>query len=212
MSSRNIKYITVDEFLAMVKKKYGFTKDSDISRLFNISRQAIFHWKKTNKVPVKYLTMMEQDIVKIKKYQTSPEFKYPDDAVIMKKEKGLIPVVGLAQAGPGIISEDDYPPGAGDEYLSRPHGLRDPQAFGVVVVDDSMKPAFRHYQRIICSPNIEAQTGDRCVIGLKSGERLIAEVRFNGEEIHLKKYHGTDIHVKKEDVEFVYKIVWSKEL
>ena len=212
MSSKNIKYITVDEFLAMAKKKYGLTKDSDISRLFNISRQAIFHWKKTNKVPVKYLTMMEQDIVKIKKYQTSPEFQYPDDAVIMKKEKGLIPVVGLAQAGPGIISEDDYPPGAGGEYLSRPHGLRDPQAFGVVVVDDSMKPAFRHYQRIICSPNIEAQTGDRCVIGLKSGERLIAEVRFNGEEIHLKKYHGTDIHVKKEDVEFVYKIVWSKEL
>ena len=212
MSSRNIKYITVDEFLAMVKKKYGFTKDSDISRLFNISRQAIFHWKKTNKVPVKYLTMMEQDIVKIKKYQTSPEFKYPDDAVIMKKEKGLIPVVGLAQAGPGIISEDDYPAGSGDEYLSRPHGLRDPQAFGVVVVDDSMKPAFRHYQRIICSPNIEAQTGDRCVIGLKSGARLIAEVRFNGEEIHLKKYNDTDIHVKKEDVEFIYKIVWAKEL
>jgi len=207
MSSKNIKYITVDEFLAMAKKKYGLTKDSDISRLFNISRQAIFHWKKTNKVPVKYLTMMKQDIVKNKK-----EFQLPDDAVIMKKEKGLIPVVGLAQAGPGIISEDDYPPGAGDEYLSRPHGLRDSQAFGVVVVDDSMKPAFRHYQRIICSPNIEAQTGDRCVIGLKSGERLIAEVRFNGEEIHLKKYHGTDIHVKKEDVEFVYKIVWSKEL
>ena len=207
MSSRNIKYITVDEFLAMAKKKYGLTKDSDISRLFNISRQAIFHWKKTNKVPVKYLTMMEQDIVKNKK-----EFQYPDDAIIMKKEKGLIPVVGLAQAGPGILSEEDYPAGSGDEYLSRPHGLRDPQAFGVVVVDDSMKPAFRHYQRIICSPNIEAQTGDRCVIGLKSGERLIAEVRFNGEEIHLKKYHGTDIHVKKEDVEFVYKIVWSKEL
>ena len=144
--------------------------------------------------------------------QDVPEFQYPDDAVIMKKEKGLIPVVGLAQAGPGIISEDDYPPGAGDEYLSRPHGLRDPQAFGVVVVDDSMKPAFRHYQRIICSPNIETQTGDRCVIGLKSGARLIAEVRFNGEEIHLKKYNDTDIHVKKEDVEFIYKIVWAKEL
>jgi len=212
VSSRNIKYITVHEFLRYAKRKYGLTKDSDISRLFNISRQAIFHWKKTNKVPVKYLTMMEQDIVKIKKYQTSTESQLPDDAIIMKKEKGLIPVVGLAQAGPGIISEDDYPVGSGDEYLSRPHGLRDSQAFGVVVVDDSMRPAFRHHQRIICSPNIEAQTGDRCVIGLKTGERLIAKVRFDGDKIQLKKYNDTDIHVNKIDVEFVYKIVWSKEL
>ena len=212
MSSRNIKYITVDEFLALAKKKYGLTKDSDISRLFNISRQAIFHWKKTNKVPVKYLTMMEQDIVNVKKHKTGPEFQYPDDAVLMPKEKGLIPVVGLAQAGPGIISEEDYPAGYGDEYLSRPHGLRDPQAFGVIVVDDSMKPAFRHHQRVICSPNIDAGTGDRCVIGLKTGEKLIAEVRFDGDDLHLKKYNADDLHINMQSIEFIYKIVWTKEL
>ena len=212
MSSRNIKYITVHEFLAMVKKKYGLTKDSDISRLFNISRQAIFHWKKTNKVPVKYLTMMEQDIVKIKKYQTSTESQLPDDAIIMKKEKGLIPVVGLAQAGPGILSEDDYPAGVGDEYLSRPHGLRDPQAFGVIVLDNSMEPAFYHHQRVICSPNVEAQSGDRCVVGLKNGDKLIAELNKSGDNIILKKYNAKNIRVKNEDVEFIYKIVWTKEL
>jgi len=204
MTINKLKKISVDQFLDDVKDRYDLTSNSKVAEHFGLSRASVAQWKQLNHVPMKYLLSFYK--------QNEPEFQYPDDAVIMKKEKGLIPVVGLAQAGPGIISEDDYPPGAGDEYLSRPHGLRDSQAFGVVVVDDSMKPAFRHYQRIICSPNIEAQTGDRCVIGLKSGERLIAEVRFNGEEIHLKKYHGTDIHVKKEDVEFVYKIVWSKEL
>jgi len=204
MTINKLKKISVDQFLDDVKDRYDLTSNSKVAEHFGLSRASVAQWKQLNHVPMKYLLSFYK--------QNESEFQLPDDAVIMKKEKGLIPVVGLAQAGPGIISEDDYPPGAGDEYLSRPHGLRDSQAFGVVVVDDSMKPAFRHYQRIICSPNIEAQTGDRCVIGLKSGERLIAEVRFNGEEIHLKKYHGTDIHVKKEDVEFVYKIVWSKEL
>ena len=204
MTINKLKKISVDQFLDDVKDRYDLTSNSKVAEHFGLSRASVAQWKQLNHVPMKYLLSFYK--------QNEPEFQLPDDAVIMKKEKGLIPVVGLAQAGTGIISEDDYPPGAGDEYLSRPHGLRDSQAFGVVVVDDSMKPAFRHYQRIICSPNIEAQTGDRCVIGLKSGERLIAEVRFNGEEIHLKKYHGTDIHVKKEDVEFVYKIVWSKEL
>ena len=204
MTINKLKKISVDQFLDDVKDRYDLTSNSKVAEHFGLSRASVAQWKQLNHVPMKYLLSFYK--------QNESEFQYPDDAVIMKKEKGLIPVVGLAQAGPGIISEDDYPPGAGDEYLSRPHGLRDPQAFGVVVVDDSMKPAFRHYQRIICSPNIEAQTGDRCVIGLKSGARLIAEVRFNGEEIHLKKYNDTDIHVKKEDVEFVYKIVWSKEL
>jgi phage repressor protein C with HTH and peptisase S24 domain len=204
MTINKLKKISVDQFLDDVKDRYDLTSNSKVAEHFGLSRASVAQWKQLNHVPMKYLLSFYK--------QNEPEFQLPDDAVIMKKEKGLIPVVGLAQAGPGIISEDDYPPGAGDEYLSRPHGLRDSQAFGVVVVDDSMKPAFRHYQRIICSPNIEAQTGDRCVIGLKSGERLIAEVRFNGEEIHLKKYNDTDIHVKKEDVEFIYKIVWAKEL
>ena len=204
MTINKLKKISVDQFLDDVKDRYDLTSNSKVAEHFGLSRASIAQWKQLNHVPMKYLlSFYKQDV---------PEFQYPDDAVIMKKEKGLIPVVGLAQAGPGIISEDDYPAGSGDEYLSRPHGLRDSQAFGVVVVDDSMKPAFRHHQRIICSPNIEAQTGDRCVVGLRSGERLIAEVRFNGEEIHLKKYNDTDIHIKKEDVEFIYKIVWAKEL
>ena len=204
MTINKLKKISVDQFLDDVKDRYDLTSNSKVAEHYGLSRASVAQWKQLNHVPMKYLlSFYKQDV---------PESQLPDDAIIMKKEKGLIPVVGLAQAGPGILSEDDYPAGSGDEYLSRPHGLRDSQAFGVVVVDDSMRPAFRHHQRIICSPNIEAQTGDRCVIGLKTGERLIAKVRFDGDKIQLKKYNDTDIHVNKIDVEFVYKIVWSKEL
>ena len=211
MSIKRLKKISVDQFLDDVKDRYDLTSNSKVAEHFGLSRASVAQWKQLDHVPMKYLLKFyKQDVTPFQNDLT--KFRLPDDAVIMPKEKGLIPVVGLVQAGPGVHSEDDYPVGSGDEYLSRPHGLRDSQAFGVVVVDDSMRPAFRHHQRIICSPNIEAQTGDRCVIGLKTGERLIAKVRFDGDKIQLKKYNDTDIHVNKIDVEFVYKIVWSKEL
>jgi len=204
MSIKKLKKISVDQFLDDVKDRYDLTSNSKVAEHFGISRASVAQWKQLDHVPMKYLLSFYK--------QNKTEFQYPDDAVLMPKEKGLIPVVGLAQAGPGITSEEDYPAGYGDEYLSRPHGLRDPQAFGVIVVDDSMKPAFRHFQRVICSPNIKVGTGDRCVVGIKTGEKLIAEVRFNGDDLHLKKYNADDLHINMDSVEFIYKIVWTKEL
>jgi len=204
MSIKKLKKISVDQFLDDVKDRYDLTSNSKVAEHFGISRASVAQWKQLDHVPMKYLLSFYK--------QNKTEFQYPDDAVLMPKEKGLIPVVGLAQAGPGITSEEDYPAGYGDEYLSRPHGLRDPQAFGVIVVDDSMKPAFRHFQRVICSPNIKVGTGDRCVVGMKTGEKLIAEVRFNGDDLHLKKYNADDLHINMDSVEFIYKIVWTKEL
>jgi len=204
MSIKKLKKISVDQFLDDVKDRYDLTSNSKVAEHFGISRASVAQWKQLDHVPMKYLLSFYK--------QNKTEFQYPDDAVLMPKEKGLIPVVGLAQAGPGITSEEDYPAGYGDEYLSRPHGLRDPQAFGVIVVDDSMKPAFRHFQSVICSPNIKVGTGDRCVVGMKTGEKLIAEVRFNGDDLHLKKYNADDLHINMDSVEFIYKIVWTKEL
>jgi len=34
----------------------------------------------------------------------------------------------------------------------------------------------------------------------------------SGDNIILKKYNAKNIRVKNEDVEFIYKIVWTKEL
>ena len=211
MSIKTLKKISVDQFLEDVKDRYDLINNSQVADHFGISKASVSQWKMLNHVPMKYLLKFYKE--NINPFQNDPsKFRLPDDAIIMKKEKGLIPVVGLAQAGPGIASEEDYPAGYGDEYLSRPHGLRDPQAFGVIIVDDSMKPAFRHHQRVICSPNIDAETGDRCVIGLKTGEKMIAEVRFDGDDLHLKKYNADDLHINMESVEFIYKIVWTKEL
>jgi len=211
MSIKRLKKISVDQFLDDVKDRYDLTSNSKVAEHFGLSRASVAQWKQLDHVPMKYLLKFyKQDVTP---FQNDPtKFRLPDDAVIMPKEKGLIPVVGLVQAGPGVHSEDDYPVGSGDEYLSRPHGLRDPQAFGVIVLDNSMEPAFYHHQRVICSPNVEAQSGDRCVVGLKNGDKLIAELNKSGDNIILKKYNAKNIRVKNEDVEFIYKIVWTKEL
>jgi len=129
----------------------------------------------------------------------------------MPKEKGLIPVVGLAEAGKGIDSVDDYPEGGADMFISRPSGLKDFNAYGVLVEGDSMYPAYKPRSIVVCSPNIECQSGDTAVIGLKSGERLIGEIHFN-DTIIIKKYNPkyNPIEIKRSDISFCHRIMWVK--
>ena len=212
MSIKRLKKISVDKFLEDVKEYYDLTSNSQVADHFGISRASVSQWKQLNHVPIKYLLKFyKQDV---KTFENDPKkFRLPEDALIMPKEKGIIPVVGLAQAGPGIFSEDDYPVGVSDEYISRPHGITDPQAFGIVIVDNSMEPAYYHHQRVLCSPNVEIHVGARCVIGLKSGERIVAEIKkMTDGKVYFKKYNAEDITLSREEIEFMYKIVWTKEL
>ena len=212
MSIKRLKKISVDKFLEDVKEYYDLTSNSQVADHFGISRASVSQWKQLNHVPIKYLLKFyKQDV---KTFENDPKkFRLPEDALIMPKEKGIIPVVGLAQAGPGIFSEDDYPVGVSDEYISRPHGITDPQAFGIVIVDNSMEPAYYHHQRVLCSPNVEIHVGARCVIGLKSGERIVAAIKkMTDGKVYFKKYNAEDITLSREEIEFMYKIVWTKEL
>lgn len=125
----------------------------------------------------------------------------------------LIPVIGLAEAGEGIDAGDrDYPVGISDEYITPPHMIRDSNAFFTRVEGESMSPVYRPRQRVLVNPNLQCQSGDRAVVKLKNGRKLIAEVRFKGDKILLRKYNDDDMTVLREDVVFCYKIVWAKEL
>ncbi|MBN4081247.1 helix-turn-helix domain-containing protein [Caldithrix abyssi] len=130
----------------------------------------------------------------------------------MPAEKGLIPVVGITEAGPGVFSDDaGYPIGISDEMLSHPHGLKDQNAFGVLVTGESMIPKYEPGDRVIVSPSLVCKTGQHAVIGTTDGRKLIAKIRFNGGHVHLIKYNADDMKLHKKDMEFCYPIVWVKE-
>jgi len=198
--------LTVDEFLLHMKKKYNLRTDSDIAQLLKVSRQAIHYWRKNNKVPDKYIIMMEKDVLP---FENDPaRFELPQDATVAPAERRHLPVIGLAEAGPGIFTDPDFRDP--DETASCPAGLHDPRAFWVPVVGDSMRPFLLPGSRVCVSPNMECNTGNRAVIGLKSGERIIAEVKMD-EEIKLIKYSAHDMTISRENIDFLYPIVYVKE-
>jgi len=195
MSSKKSK---AENFIDSVKVKYNLRTDSDVAKLFKISRQALHFWRQQDNVPDKYHRLVENNLI-------PNVIDLPFGAHSFPAEKGLIPVVGIAEAGTGIDGTDT----GGDEFISRPHGLKDANAYAVVVVGDSMKPALKPFTKVIASPNLEVQSGDLAIVRLKDDNVLIAEVRL-GKNITLIKYNGSDIHTKKEDVKFMHKIVWTR--
>ena len=189
----------VEKIILEIRHKYGLKNDGEVASKLGVSRQMLHNYKVAGQIPQKYLNPIGIDM--------------SDDKLSMPAEIGKLPVVGIAQAGPGIFSTDgDYPPGDADEYISRPHGIKDTQAFGIIVKDRSMMPAFRNQQRVVVSPNVQVENSDRVVVGLKDGKRLIAEWHKKDGHIELVKYNAENIIVEFDDIEFAYKIVWSREL
>ena len=205
-----------NEALIQLLAKSGKSQ-AEVARLSGVNTTQIQNWKnhKNNIRPdslekiadaigykIIYNTFEDVDITKDSEWQ---------DIGRLPAEQGLLPVVGLAEAGPGISSIDDYTSGDADLFVSKPYKMNDPNAFGVLVQGKSMEPVYRHNQVVICSPNLETKNGDRAVIGLNSGERCIGEVYFKKDTLEIKKYNHSDISIPLDNVQFVYKICWVKE-
>lgn len=127
-------------------------------------------------------------------------------------EGGLVPVVGITDAGPGLEAYDgDYPAGFSDEWVSRPHGLKDKSAFGLRIgpESDSMYPALKPGMLVVVSPNIGAKSGDMAFVKTKDGDSRIKEVQFGDNELILISYKNDKREaVPNSEVEAVYPVVW----
>lgn len=89
------------------------------------------------------------------------------DKSISKTESGrLIPIINRVAAGYPVDFDDlQYPAGFADDYVRCPD-IDDPQAFGVIVIGDSMEPKFMQGDTVIFSPAIEVRSGDDCFVRL----------------------------------------------
>jgi SOS-response transcriptional repressor LexA len=203
---------TISEVLSRLKDSLSVNTDYKLAKLLKISQSNISMWRKRNSIPYKLLTDLcnkrELNINWILNGEGHPEVP---GSYNMPKEEGLIPVVGMAEAGPGIFNEDTYPAGSSDTYLSRPHGIKDMNAFGVRVEGDSMLPAFKPGHMMVVSPNMEVQSGDVCVLNVRGKGNILGEVKcLGGGDTLIIKYNADNINILKEDIVWRYPVVWHK--
>ena len=97
--------------------------------------------------------------------------------------------------------------------MHRPYDLKDPNAFAVEVVGDSMDPVLKNKDIVICSPNKPWISGDHCVVKTEDGEVLIKRVH-KSDRAHFTLSSDNPKHepivVPVEKVTGVFKIVWRK--
>lgn len=99
------------------------------------------------------------------------------------------------------------------DRISRPAQLRDPRAYGVRVRGDSMRPKYEPGDVLVVSPNLPVRTGLRCYVQLKSGERLIKQVRktIGGWMLESINQSYESREVRDDEIEFMHRILWARE-
>jgi phage repressor protein C with HTH and peptisase S24 domain len=96
-----------------------------------------------------------------------------------------IPVLGMAQLGDnGYWSELEYPVGHGDGYVDFPS--RDPDAYALRCVGDSMRPRIRDGEFVIVEPNHEVEPGDDVLVKSTDGRVMVKTFLYSrAGRIHL---------------------------
>jgi len=200
--------MSVRKVLDKIRQIKGLKSDADIANIFGVSRQAVDAWKKKGSVPKYVLVYLDE--IQMESDIRSKELTF---AGFMPAEKGQIPVVAIADAGEGIESLDGgYPVGYSDEYVSRPAGMRDPQAYAVRISNEarSMEPVLRPGMLCVVSPNLDCVSGDVVVCKFKNHNTTVKQMFVKDGEVLLKSYNPDfeDITIKKKDLLFCHPVVW----
>ena len=209
MASKINTFVTVIDRLKAV---LGVKSNYQLAKLAGINPSNMSVWKQRDSIPYKMITRVcEERKINYNYILYGEGHPKVEGSFDVPKEKGLIPVVGLADAGPGVFGEDGGDPaGISDTYLSKPHGLKDQNAFGIRIEGDSMRPAFKRGHMVIVSPNMECQNGDVVVADLKKNGKILGEIHRKNGEITLKKYNADDIIIPEKELRWCYPVVWHK--
>lgn len=200
--------VTIVKVLERLRTVLDVKTNYKLSKLLEINPGNISVWKKRDTIPFKLLTSVcDKHSINYNYIIYGEGYPHMPGSFDVPKADGLIPVVGLAEAGPG---DGGHPPGVSDTYLSRPAGLKDPKAFGVRIEGDSMRPAFKPGQIVIVSPKLECQNGDVVVANLKNHGHILGEIIISSEKATLTKYNADDIVFSLKELIWCYPVVWHK--
>ena len=196
----------------------GLRTQKALAEMLGIPQPQVSDWEND-----RYSSLEISSLVKIAKV-----FRCSVDALLAGIDAdydriGAVP--GMTLPDIAVVAEGDVPPDevttrdqraqGGPEvlrWLSRPGDLRDPQAYGVEILGDSMLPAYRPNMIAIVSPELEVLDGDEVYCQLASRERLVRLMHTCRGGCILRPYnlaHSTRV-VRREEIEAMHAVVYSR--
>jgi phage repressor protein C with HTH and peptisase S24 domain len=125
-----------------------------------------------------------------------------------------VPLVGLAEAGPGGFFDDGgFPAGQGWDQIALP-GLADDSAYALQVSGDSMLPLYRNGDIIIVSPAARIRRGDRVVVKTAGGEvmaKILKRQSSAGLELASFNPEHPNRSVSVHEVTWMARILWASQ-
>lgn len=121
----------------------------------------------------------------------------------------MIPVVSITAAGRPLAAFDDYPTGAGSDYVDCPRDVGDENAFALRIAGDSMEPVIPDGSTIIVAPNMMPREGKPVVAKLENGDVTCKVYQRRGDNVILAPYnpaHEVQIFSVRE-LQWVYPVM-----
>jgi phage repressor protein C with HTH and peptisase S24 domain len=125
-------------------------------------------------------------------------------------ELDSIPVIAEGEATPaGLQWTNTVTRHVVIEYMDRPPDVDDPEAYGLMVIGDSMQPMLYRGYRVIASPRTPIEDGTTVYVQLVTGERLIkvAYREETGWRLESMNRQYEPKHVTDDAVEAIHRIV-----
>ncbi|MEM6652412.1 MAG: S24 family peptidase [Pseudomonadota bacterium] len=113
-----------------------------------------------------------------------------------------------------IFDQSGRPVGDAWQNGSFPFNFRRDHLYVLEVHDTSLEPTYRRGDRLVISPHIPAQAGDRVVVGSHHGDVLIGLLEADlNSSIHLKSLsiHQDPRVLDRQEVAWMARIVWLSQ-
>jgi phage repressor protein C with HTH and peptisase S24 domain len=125
-----------------------------------------------------------------------------------------VPILGLAQAGPGgFVDGGGYPAGQGWDEDELPADARD-GVFALQVKGDSMLPLYRNGDTVIVDRDKSVKKGDRVVVSTVDGEVMAKilgrKTARTVELVSLNPAHG-DRSLSLKEIDWIGRIIWASQ-
>ncbi len=210
----SVRVMTFGDRLRDIRKQRGLTQ-AELAEISGVSQQLISKLERTRAKTSSAASKLAKALGVDVKWLLFGEYPAKeDDSLVLEQgpEPGKIdsvPVVGNTQAGPDKEwFELGYPPGYGEDYVDVP--AKDPHAYALRVVGDSMEPRMHEGELVLVYPSWEAQPGDEVVVRTQRGEVMVKKLVYirNGRmALDSVAEHQGRIERDLDEIEFMHPVV-----
>lgn len=189
-----------------------------LSALVNVATRTLQRWEKNEQVPdSNYLMKLAKCIgIRPEWLLTGQGDMYPtlpkkSKIIPLYKEHALHKVnlveIPLYASVPAGRTAAMFHPDFVERYVTVDN-IKDPNAFALVVKGNSMSPKIEDGDIVVVSPQLQARSGDICVVRVND-EDVLKKVKIEDQHIHLIPLNPDfePVTVRKRDVMFVWRVI-----